>query len=280
MHLSARRRDHNALNLWSISDPVAVIVSLYVIEIVAAEAVGVLVGVVPSIVCHAIIIVALLNHYLFSTRERQENTSRSITVSRLSRILPALALLPLLRILSVTMPIRGIPHLYWYALVGTPVLIAAFQASRLLHLSRREIGLYLQSPLTQGLIAATGFPLGLIGFLLFRPVPLVENLSWPGFVLSSFILMVFTGLTEEFVFRGLVQRAMNDAYGQKGWLWSSVIFTGMYSASLSPGFLLFIGLVGLYFGWCVRRTGSLWGVILAHGYMSIGMLLVFPTVLR
>ena len=50
----------------------------------------------------------------------------------------------------------------------------------------------------------------------------------------------------------------------------------MHLGSLSPGYVLFMLLVGLFFAWCVDRTGSLWGVAVAHGFLVIGMLLVIP----
>jgi membrane protease YdiL (CAAX protease family) len=41
----------------------------------------------------------------------------------------------------------------------------------------------------------------------------------------------------------------------------------MYMGSLSLSYVLFIGLVGLFFSWCVKRTGSIWGVVLAHSLL-------------
>jgi membrane protease YdiL (CAAX protease family) len=59
-------------------------------------------------------------------------------------------------------------------------------------------------------------------------------------------------------------------------LYSSILFATMYIGSLSLSYVIFMGLVGLFFSWCVYRTASLWGVTLAHGVMMAGMLLVWP----
>ena len=88
--------------------------------------------------------------------------------------------------------------------------------------------------------------------------------------------MVFTGFVEEIIFRGMLQQVANEILGGAGVLCSSILFAIMYTGSLSLSYMLFIGLVGLFFGWCVNRTGSIWGVILAHSILNIGMILVWP----
>ena len=62
----------------------------------------------------------------------------------------------------------------------------------------------------------------------------------------------------------------------------AVIVAGVLSflGSFLAGFLwFFVLMAGLFFGWVVKRTGSLLGVSLAHGIANIGLYLVFPFVL-
>jgi membrane protease YdiL (CAAX protease family) len=57
---------------------------------------------------------------------------------------------------------------------------------------------------------------------------------------------------------------------------SAILFMATYLGSLSTGYVLFMGLVGLFFGWSAARTDSIWGVALAHAILKVGLLLVWP----
>ena len=93
---------------------------------------------------------------------------------------------------------------------------------------------------------------------------------------GAIILAGLTALVEEFVFRGLVLAAVREAYGgPAAVLFSSMLFASMYLGSLSPAYFVIISLVGLYFGYCVLKTGSLAGVVVAHGLMNLGLLFVW-----
>jgi membrane protease YdiL (CAAX protease family) len=98
----------------------------------------------------------------------------------------------------------------------------------------------------------------------------------PHLLVGAVILTVFAASTEEVLFRGLLQHVVTDICPRSGVLWSAFLFASMYIGSLSVGYVLFMGLVGLFFGWCVRQTGSLWGVILAHGGLIVGLVCVWP----
>jgi membrane protease YdiL (CAAX protease family) len=192
----------------------------------------------------------------------------------------------LLRVLSLTVPLREVPSLYWYAMIGIPLLLAAALAAYALGLSWSDLGLSLSSRSSfsrpfQVAIAATGVPLSLVAFWLVpRPQPIPTTLAGHDIILAPIILFLFTGFAEELIFRGILQQTARQALGPPfSIVYSSVLFATMYVGSLSPGYVTFMGLVGLLFGWCVNRTGSLWGVVLAHSLLNIGMLLIWPVIL-
>ncbi len=270
---------HDSRFVFRVSDTpavaMAVVVScIYAILIIGAEIIGTLGAVVPSVICDAIIILVLLADY--ATLDEQVSYRR---------LLPALALLPLLRLLSVTMPIREVPQLYWYAMIGIPLLLAAIVAARTLELSCSDLGLGLASRgrfmwLYQATIAASGLPLSFAAFWLVpRPQPLPTTFTGRDLILAPIILFLFTGFAEEIIFRGILQQTARQALGPFSIIYSSVLFATMYIGSLSPAYVIFVGLVGLYFGWCAYRTGSLWGVVLAHSLLNIGVLLIWPLIL-
>ncbi len=240
------------------------VVPAYMAAIAVAEALGLLLGVVAGVLAHCILLPLLLSHYVLADRASYR------------RVLPVLALAPLLRILSVTMPIRQVPQMYWYAIVGVPLLAAVGLTVRLLNLSWPDMGLHVRSWPPQILIACTGLPLGIATFFILRPRPLLAVFNWRDAIIAAAILLIFTGFTEELIFRGLLQQLTGEVYGRASVLCSSILFVIMYTRSPSFGYLLFIGLLGLFFGWCVNRTGSIWGVILAHGILNIALFLILP----
>jgi uncharacterized protein len=232
--------------------------------------------VVPGLLCHALVIQALLGHYLLLGRTTNEALEASPCNAA---ALPTLALVPLLRILSMTMPVREVPQVYWYAMIGVPLLLAAVLTARHLDLSRANLGLRLGSWPAQLPVALSGLPLGIAGFLLVRPQPLITRLDWGELIIGAASLAIFTGLTEELIFRGMVQRVTNEVFGRAGLLWSSALFVVMYLGSATPAYVVFMGLVGVFFGWCVNRTRSLWGVVVAHSLLNIGMMIAYPVII-
>jgi uncharacterized protein len=243
------------------------VIPVYVAAIMAAEAVTVRGGVVLGTLCHAVIVLALLNHYVWLGHAPGRHA------------LPVLVLAPLLRILSVTMPTKHLQPIYWFVLIGLPLLLSAAWTARLLGVPWSGLGLRLHSWPWQCLVACSGIPLGAVGFMVGPPRTLIAALDWRDLVVGAIILTIFVGFTEELIFRGLLQQVMIDVFGPAGLLWSTVIYTSLYVSSLSWSYVLFIGLVSLFFGWCVQRTGSLWGVTAAHSGLAVGMA-VWPFLLQ
>jgi membrane protease YdiL (CAAX protease family) len=244
------------------------VLPVYAAAIMAAEAVTARGGVVLGTLCHAVLVLALLNHYVWLGPAARRHA------------LLVLVLVPLLRILSVTMPSKQLPPLYWFVLIGLPLLLSAAWTVRLLGLPWSGLGLRRRSWPWQCLVACSGLPLGAVGVMVGHPKALIPALDWRDLVVGALILTIFVGFTEELLFRGLLQQVMIDVFGPPGLLWSTVIYTALYVSSLPVSGVLFIGLVSLFFGWCVQRTGSLWGVVAAHSGLAVGMACVWPFLLH
>jgi membrane protease YdiL (CAAX protease family) len=246
------------------------VVPAYIATIAFAEWLGAEGNLLVSLVYSMILLVILLAQYVM------------MRPASYRQLLPALALVPLMRILSLVMPVRFVPAIYWYVLINLPLLLAIFLAAQLLRATPRELGLRMRAWPTQLAIAVVGVPLGLAAFLILRPAPLVRlsTLDAPHLVSGAAILLVFVGFTEELLFRGLLQREAEVVFGRLGLAFSSLLFAIMYIGSQSVGYVLFMGLVGLFYGWCVRRTGSIWGAALSHGLLAIGLVLIWPLAQR
>ena len=195
------------------------------------------------------------------------------------RLLLALGLAPLIRILGLSLPLVEFSQIYWYLFISIPLAAGIFAVIRALNLTPREVGLTRGSILVQGLVALTGISFGLVEYFILKPEPLILSLGWQEILVPALILLVATGLVEELVFRGVMQRALERLLGSWGWVYVAVLFTVLQIGHPSAVHCLFVFLVALFFGGVVKKTGSILGVSLSHGLLNIGLYLIFPFVL-
>jgi len=238
---------------------------IYLLAIVAAEAVTVFVQPVWGIACHAIVLVAVVVH--------------SAVVDRYfyGQLVLSLALVPLVRILSLCMPLVNIPQIWWYPIIYAPLLVAAFMVMRILGQEAGEVGLNFKRFPVQLAVALSGFAFGVAEYFILAPEPLITEFTWQEVWLPALIFLLCTGFVEEFIFRGVLQRTAVEAFG---W-WRGILYVSLLFAVLHIGFLswidvVFVFVVALFFGWVVKKTGSLSGVTLAHGITNALLYLVLP----
>ena len=193
----------------------------------------------------------------------------------------AMAVLPLIRLLSYGMPLWLTAPPTWFAMINVPLIVSVLVAARTLGYGRKELGLVQQRALVVLGLCAGGILIGSLERLIIQPAPLADSLAladiwWP--VLS---LMLFTGLSEELLFRGVLQTAGVKALGVvPGIVFVALLFGIMHMGWLSALDLLFVFAVGLLFGWVVHRTGSIIGVTIAHGVANVMLFIVLPLALR
>jgi membrane protease YdiL (CAAX protease family) len=238
----------------------------YTAAIMFAEVTGAYVDPLLGMILQGLLLLIMLSHSVMQAHEFTR------------RLLPVLALMPLLRILSLSVITSLLPTIFLYPLVAIPFAIAIFLVVRLQKVPWSAIGVRKASWVSQTAIALSGVPLSLVGYWLLQPAPLLNLMVLPSFVIAA-ILVVFAAGVEEIYFRGLLQHAAQPAFGAYMILYSGLVYATGFTGWRS---VLYIGaalLLGLYFGWCARRTGALWGVIVAHGAINIGMLMVWPLVL-
>lgn len=245
---------------------------LYVGAIVAAEIVLSFFSTQWGLVGHAILIAALLNHYLLASWRSSRASVDQQAPAHAARALPALALVPLLRLLSLVMPLSVTPVWFWYLLAGMPFLLATLLTARALHYSWSDLGLSRAHWATQLAIALSGPLLGLLLYTL-TPVDSPNLLTVRGGQfnpLGAIAALLFAGCAEELLFRGLLRRATGGITS------GTILFGTMYLATFSLSMVLFMTLVGLFFGWCAARTNALWGVALANGLLAASALVIYP----
>lgn len=238
----------------------------YVSALALAELLALWVNSVASVIAHALLVLVLLTHY---ARQRE-------AVYR--RVLPVLLLAPLLRLLSLSLPVAVVPRVYWAALSGVPLWIGVVLTARTVQLSAGASGLQRTRLWPEVWLALSGLPLSLIAYLLLPSQLRLTPGHWWEYGVAALVLVVFSGCLEELIFRGLLQRTLTEVFGPAGLLVSGLTFAVMYAGTHSPAFVLFALLLGAFYGWGVNRTGALWGVMISHSLVSLGAWLLWPLV--
>ena len=194
------------------------------------------------------------------------------------QLILALALLPLVQLLSLSLPTRLIPTVQWFVLIGLPIYVLLIVAAYRLHLGRDEIGLRLTRWQPQARVVLLGAALAIPGYLILRPEPIVADPTPVNLVTAMVIVAIFGGVLEEGLFRGVIQSIAERSMA-RGSVAVSAFATGLlYSSSLDLRYMIFAVLVGVAFGTVVRRTGSLVGVAGGHAALLAGQLVLLPAV--
>jgi membrane protease YdiL (CAAX protease family) len=237
----------------------------YLVALTVAELLTALIEPRVGLVLHGVVLMALLLHTALTWGHPNH------------RFLLSLTFAPLIRLLSLSMPLAGFPLIYWYFIVSVPLFVAAAIALRTLGFSRIGIGLNLKALPLQVLVALTGMSLGYIEYRILQPAPLTSNLGWEEAWLPALILLVCTGFAEELIFRGMMQEAATQVCGQVwGVLYVAVLFAVLHVGYQSLPDVLFVFNVALFFGLTKTVTGSILGISLAHGMTNILLFLTMP----
>ena len=241
---------------------------LYLLAIIVAETITVYVQPLWGIGCHFVILVAVILQSALDT----DYPYRPLLLS--------LALVPSVRIISLSMPLASIPQIWWYPITYAPLLAAAIVVMRLLSYRSDQVGLTFKWFPVQLVVALTGVLFGVAEYIILTPEAMVNELAWQEAWLPALIFVLCTGFVEEFIFRGVLQRSAVDAFGGLGIVYVSLLFAILHMGFLSWIDVTFVFIVALFFGWVVKKTWSLLGVTLSHGITNIVLYLVAPALVN
>ena len=242
---------------------------LYFTAILSAELLTVYLQPLVGVACHSMIFVVLLTQSAFVTESQQRN------------LMLALGLVPLIRIVSLSLPLVQLPQIYWYPIIYAPLLAATIVVMRIVGLKTDDVGLVRRDWPFQILVGlASGLAYGILEYMILEPEPLVTGFTLQQLWLPAVILMAATGFVEELIFRGVLQRLARPVMGS----WWGIIYVSLVFAVLHAGFLslldvVFVFFVAVFFAYTVERTGSLIGVALSHGIANALLYLVMPYML-
>lgn len=219
-----------------------------------------------GMILHGITLISLIIHGAYEGNLRKR------------RFLLSLSLAPLIRLLSLSLPLAGRPLVEWYFFVGALLFVGAYSTARLTGLDRNRLGFNTRFLPAQLVFGISGLGLGLLEYLILRPEPLVKEFSLGAIWLPALILAIFTGLLEELIFRGLIQESSLATYGKFGLTYGAVVFAVLHVGYGSVLDVAFVFGVALLFGIFVLKTGSIFGVTISHSLTNISLFLIYPFV--
>jgi len=238
----------------------------YILLIVFAEVLTSFVSPSYGLLLHSLIMLSLL-------------VVSSVTHGKVSGFYLSLSLAPLIRIISLSVPLASFPRYVWYIIVNVPVLVATVAMMRVQGIGFKDAGVKFGKPREVAWIALTGIPFGFIDYLILRPESLATGLSFSGVLLLALGLGLSTGFVEELVFRGLMQPRAVELFGERrGLVGVAAVFASLHIGWLSPVDLVFVFSVGLFYGFMTLRTGNIIGVTLSHGLTNVVLFLVAPAI--
>ena len=194
-----------------------------------------------------------------------------LSESDVYRTLQALMLLPLLRLVNISMPVFYEMTLYSYVFIYAPLIIPVylvavhqkFTAAQL-GLIKGNVKLIIPFSIVVGLAIAEG------EYYIIKPGYLIPDLSLWSVLELSIVMLLFIGLVEELIFRSIVQTRLEGTFGMfYGLIVTSVIFGIMHSGYGTAYEMLFTSLAGLAIGYLFQVTRSLPLIAMTHGFVNI-----------
>ena len=192
------------------------------------------------------------------------------------QFLLALTFAPLIRLLSLSLPMGRFPLVYWYLITSIPLFATVWMAMQRLGLDWGSVGINLRAWAVQLPVGLVGLLFGYMEYRILHPRPLATALTWQQIWLPALILLVSTGFAEELIFRGLMQRTTQDSLGRWSVPYVSLLFAVLHVGYKSLLDVIFVFVVAVFFGYIVHKTKSIVGVTLAHGLTNIVLFLVAP----
>jgi membrane protease YdiL (CAAX protease family) len=194
---------------------------------------------------------------------------------RVRSALRVLALVPLARLVTITLPLPDISPAAGILVASAVVLVATVRMAWAVGL---RIGGFGRDDIGQPVPLAVGYVLGFIAYLAGAPVLVTQHTAGATAAVAVAALLA-AAAAEELLYRGVVQMALQRAIGRVGVVVAVVVFATTYLGSGAAALVLVAFVAGLVFADNVMRTGATGGVVLAHAVMAVTASVVWPVLL-
>ncbi len=205
-------------------------------------------------------------------------TAYRIQDTETSNLIQALALLPLFRIVNTTMPIFFTQTLFSLPFIYGPIFISMYYVAENQNFTKKELGvsfnkLYLYLPAS----VILGMVLGKIEYNILNVGSMIPVFTLQNILIFAVIMIVFTGLAEELLFRSIIQTRLEQTIGSSGGLvLASLLFGAMHSGYGIMNEIIFTTSAGFLLGYLFQKTRNLSFIALTHGLINVFLFGLIP----
>lgn len=251
----------------------ASVVLLSVVVLIASEAALLAPGhTLAADIVSAVLVFTLLNGAVIASRS-QRSPAAWVT----ARALQALALVALARVVGFGLPLRDASAAAATIVVAALIGLAAAWAAPSLGVSLRRLMAFRPSPDQAG-AAVAGLVLGIAAYVVGAPTLWAPGAGGSAIVVAL-VAVVAAAVTEELLFRGLVQSTLQRSLGRAGLLAATALFASTYLDLGTAALVMVVALAGLVFSVIVARTGNLTGAVAGHALFALGAGAFWPVLL-
>ena len=198
--------------------------------------------------------------------------------SEVQKIHQALMLLPLLRIINLSMPIFFETTLYTFIFIYGSLAIP--MAVVIIHqrYSLEQIGISMKNIETYMILSIPlSLALGFGEYLTIRTGYLIPDLTFENLLKLTFIMVFFVGLVEELTFRSILQTRLEQTLSVgESLLITTLLFGLMHSGYGTFYEILYTSIVGLFIGVAFYKTKSLPFIVVLHGFINVFLFGILP----
>lgn len=236
----------------------------YLAAIIACEACIALGYSAAALVGYILILIVLVSH------------SASLHPAPMSAFLLSLMSIPILRMVSFTLPLDQISPLWWPMILAVPLGINTILIVRQTHLTLALTGIHHRGLGLQLLVGASGI---LLGWIQYQVLPSAAN--WAPQTNTRLALAVLggiitTGFLEEWIFRGVIQTHAQRTFGPVGWVFPTIICMALSLGQQSLRYVIVVGIICSLFSYIVLRSYSIIGISIAHGLANCMIWFILP----
>lgn len=190
----------------------------------------------------------------------------------------ALMLLPLLRLVNISMPIFFEMTLYLYIFIYAPLIIPVYIIAVNQGFTFEQLGFTFNYwKLIIPVSVIVGFAIAQGEYYIIHAGNLIPDLSFWNVLKLSIVMIMFIGLIEELVFRSILQTRLEESMGMfSGLVVTSILFGVLHSGYGTFYEIMFTSLAGLMMGYMFQKTRSLPLITVTHGSVNIFLFGLIP----
>lgn len=193
------------------------------------------------------------------------------------QLFSALTLIPLIRIISVSLPMTGLTEVLGIVAVSVPLFITGVLIVKIVSITPAAMGFRIKNLHIQLLIALLGLPLGFIKFFMLQPDIKYISVAPVKILIWVIVLIICVGLLEEFIFRGIIFSVVHRFLGyKKTIIITSLLYAALAISSKSLLNVIYAFLISILFCQIFIWKESIVGISLAHGIINITFYLICP----